>query len=39
MDAECCKRMRGTAMAAIRASGKDIPLNIVTLFGEGEIVD
>jgi hypothetical protein len=39
MDSECCNRMRESVMAAIRASGKDIPLNVATLFAEGETVD
>jgi hypothetical protein len=39
MDTACCNRTRAAVMAAIRASRKDIPLNIVTLFTEGETVD
>jgi hypothetical protein len=39
MDAPCCRRMTDAVMSAIRLSRKDIPLNLTTLFTEGEIVD
>lgn len=38
MDAPCCKKMTDAAMDAIKKSKKDIPLQFVTVFTEGEIV-
>lgn len=38
MDAPCCKKLTDSAMEAIKKSKKDIPLQFVTIFTEGEIV-
>lgn len=39
MDAPCCRSMTDTVMSVIRKSGKDIPLQFVTVFAEGEIIE
>ena len=39
MDAPCCKRMTDAVMTSIRRSGKEISLQLTTLFSEGEIVE
>jgi hypothetical protein len=39
MDAECCGRMTDAVILAIRNSGKDITLQLTTVFTEGEIVE
>lgn len=38
MDAPCCASLSGTVVSAVRASRKDIPVQITTVFTEGEIV-
>jgi hypothetical protein len=39
MDAPCCRRMTDAVILAIRKSGRDIPLRLMTVFAEGEVVD
>ena len=39
MDSPCCCRMTDAVIRAIRNSGKDIPLNLTTVFAEGEHVE
>lgn len=39
MDAPCCKELADTVVMAIKRSGKDIPLQITTVFAEGELVN
>ena len=36
MDAPCCKGPTDAAVMAIRRSKKDLPLQITTIFSEGE---
>ncbi len=38
MDAPCCKKLTDAAIDAIRKSKKDIPLQLTTVFSEGEVV-
>ncbi len=38
MDAPCCKKLTDSSMEAIKKSKKDIPVQFVTVFTEGEIV-
>jgi hypothetical protein len=38
MDAPCCKQFTDAVFNAIKNSKKDIPLQLVTIFSEGEIV-
>jgi hypothetical protein len=39
MDAPCCKKLTNAAISAIRLSRKDIPIQFITVFAEGEIID
>jgi hypothetical protein len=39
MDAPCCHRIADAVIMAIKKSGKDIPLQITTVFAEGENVE
>ena len=39
MDAPCCGTLADTVISAVKASGKDIPIQITTIFTEGEIID
>ena len=39
MDAPCCNNLADEDVKAIRKSGKDIPLQITTVFAEGENVE
>jgi hypothetical protein len=38
MDAPCCIRLGDTVVEAVRRSKSDIPIQITTVFAEGEIV-
>ncbi len=38
MDAPCCKKLTDAAIEAVRKNKKDIPLQFVTVFSEGEVV-
>jgi hypothetical protein len=38
MDAPCCKLLADTVVEAVRLSKKDIPIQITTVFTEGEII-
>jgi hypothetical protein len=38
MDAPCCIGLGDTVVEAVRRSKKDIPIQITTVFAEGEIV-
>ncbi len=38
MDAPCCKKLTDAVIDAIRKSKKDIPLQLTTVFSEGEVV-
>ncbi len=38
MDAPCCKKLTDAAIEALRKNKKDIPLQFITVFSEGEIV-
>ncbi len=39
MDAPCCASLADAVVQAVRKSGKDIPLQITTVFAEGENVE
>ena len=39
MDAPCCGKIANVVVMAIKKSGKDIPLQITTIFAEGENVE
>lgn len=39
MDAPCCKKLADAVVEAVRKSRKDIPIQVITIFTEGEIVE
>jgi hypothetical protein len=39
MDAPCCLKLADAVVEAVRLSRKDIPIQITTVFAEGEIVE
>jgi hypothetical protein len=39
MDAPCCGSLAGAVISAVRDSRKNIPIQITTIFAEGEIVE
>ncbi len=39
MDAPCCSGMADAVVEAVRRSRKDIPIQITTVFAEGEIIE
>lgn len=39
MDAPCCLELADAAFNAVKKSGKDIPVQIITIYAEGEIVE
>lgn len=39
MDAPCCQGITDAVMSVVRKSGKDIPLQFVTIFAEGDIME
>lgn len=39
MDAPCCMKLADAVIAVVRKSHKDIPVQVITVFTEGEIVN
>jgi hypothetical protein len=39
MDAPCCSKLADTVVEAVRRNRKDIPIQVTTVFAEGEIVE
>lgn len=39
MDVPCCLKLADTVIESVRKSRKDIPIQITTIFAEGEIVE
>jgi hypothetical protein len=38
MDAPCCKSLANAVIEAVRLSSKDIPIQLTTVFTEGEVI-
>ncbi len=39
MDAPCCRKLTNAVIAAVKRCRKDIPIQFITVYAEGEIVD